>query len=228
MKNILIVTLLCSTLYSCVSVRQIGKLNMVANRNVDSSVEYEPLRNYAGGDKKALKRTRARSIDAAIDETVRQVPGGEYLMNAKVYLVNGQYIAVEGDVWGKKTNADFRGYKVADAVNFKDRNKLVPGKIKTLIDSETALVEFKDGKLKVIEYKDLINTSGQSNNNKNVAELRQNASVEFSYKIGQDTSLRKGTISQYNIRPGESEVYFYDEKNRKVTAVIKNEDLKAL
>lgn len=41
-------------------------------------------------------------IDTAINQLLRRVPGGCYIANAKIYVVRGRYLAVSGDVWGRK------------------------------------------------------------------------------------------------------------------------------
>ena len=41
------------------------------------------------------------ALQEAVDQCVAQVPGGEYLMNAAVYVKdNGRKVRVRGDVWG--------------------------------------------------------------------------------------------------------------------------------
>ncbi|MBI3503060.1 MAG: hypothetical protein HY063_14835 [Bacteroidetes bacterium] len=54
---------------------------------------------------------RNESIQQAVDAVVKKVDGGEYLMNAKIWLIirsgggfvpDRYYYAVEGDVWGLK------------------------------------------------------------------------------------------------------------------------------
>jgi len=131
-----------------VSVKQIGEMNMVATRNVDMGTKHEPLRTYAGGSHRELRESTSTSIEDAINETVRAVPGGEFLMNVKVYLVSheteGTYIAVEGDVWGRP-NVGVRGIKPGDLVTWKRRNKFVTGKVVALRDADTGIVEPEDG-----------------------------------------------------------------------------------
>jgi hypothetical protein len=69
----------CILVQGCKSTKvvELGKLNMISNRNVDSKTEYVLIKNYAGSDKneikKALKKTKATTMDAAVDETVRNV-----------------------------------------------------------------------------------------------------------------------------------------------------------
>lgn len=101
--------ILSSALTSCVSWNQIGNLNMVSTRNIETTQKYELLQRYVEHSKKEMKKTRATTLQEAIDKTVKKVEGGEYLMNAKIYTIvhnNGfnltYYYAVEGDVWGNK------------------------------------------------------------------------------------------------------------------------------
>jgi len=151
MKRTLLALLVITAVSSCTSVKQIGKVNMVSNRNVDPNLGYGVITTYSGGSKRELKKSRAISIEEAIDQTVRKVPGGEFLMNAKIYMVDGKYIAVEGDVWGVKSNVAFRGFKVGDTVTWKVMFNFKIGTIKSLIDDKTCLIETEDGD--IIEQK---------------------------------------------------------------------------
>lgn len=132
---------------SCVKVIDLGKLNMISDRNIDSKTEYVLIKNYAGGSekeiKKALKKTKATTIDAAVDETVRNVAGGEYLKNVKLYGVmkkKKMYLLVEGDVWGVSGNESFRGFKVGDIVQWKELTVTKKGTITGLTDAEKCMV----------------------------------------------------------------------------------------
>lgn len=143
---------LASTLTGCFSVVELGKLNMISNRNVESKADYVLLKNYAGGDmreiKKALKKTKAVTLDQAVDETVRNVAGGEFLKNVKVYGVKKKdkmYLFVEGDVWGLTDNISYRGFKIGDIVQWKDFTGTHKGKITGLTDSEKCMVR-EEGK----------------------------------------------------------------------------------
>ncbi|HEY1871029.1 MAG TPA: hypothetical protein VGG71_08220, partial [Chitinophagaceae bacterium] len=76
------------TITSCATpVKQIGKVNMISNRNVDPALNYGVISSYSGGSMRELKHSRATSIDDAIDQTVKKIPGGEFLMNVKIYMV---------------------------------------------------------------------------------------------------------------------------------------------
>ena len=136
---------------SCISFREIGKINMISNRNIERSLEYKLLTTYSGGSLHELKKSKAPNIQEAVDQTVKKIPGGEFLMNVKVYLVNDKYFAVEGDVWGLNNDIKdvaFRGFKVGDKVTWKKFGKFLQGKINALKDDKTCLVE--DDKTKKI------------------------------------------------------------------------------
>lgn len=96
-------SLLLVSCSSSVVVNKLGKVNMLSNRNVDSKSDYVALRNYMGMSEKEIKQTKSTSIEDAIDVTVKNTPGGEFLKNVKMYQVirdQKYYYAVEGDVWG--------------------------------------------------------------------------------------------------------------------------------
>lgn len=157
-KYTLIVLILMILLSSCMSVKQIGKVNMISNRNIDTKFNYEVISTYSGGSKRELKKSRAKTVEDAIDNTVRKIPGGEFLMNAKIYIINGMYIAVEGDVWGIKSNIAYRGFKVGDKVTWKGPGKFKSGVIKSLKDNKTCLVENEKGKIIEKKYDEISKT----------------------------------------------------------------------
>lgn len=145
MKTKFLFIALIALISSCTSVKQIGKVNMVSNRNVDTKLNYEAITTYSGGSKKELKKSRAITIEDAVDKTVRKVAGGEFLMNAKIYLIDGMYIAVEGDVWGIATNASFRGFKVGMKVTWETITGFKTGVINSLKDDLTCLIQTEGG-----------------------------------------------------------------------------------
>ena len=114
---------------------------MISNRNVESHADYRLIKNYIGASNNELKKTRAVSIDAAIDNVVRKVPGGEFLKNVKIYVVKNKYYAVEGDVWGFEENQTYRGFKVGDKVQFKYKYQDKTGTITALKDDKTCLIK---------------------------------------------------------------------------------------
>lgn len=138
MRYIFLAALLSTT--GCMSVRQVGKVNMISTRNVDPTVDYELVSSYAGGSQRELKRSRAENVEQAIDDTVKKVPGGEFVVNARLYIVNDRYFAVEGDVWGRKGNHAFRGFAVGDRVSFKTAFGIRAGAVSALKDDRTCFV----------------------------------------------------------------------------------------
>lgn len=155
MKQILLRIILLASIASCTSVEQIGKVNMISNRNVNPKLSYIVLSTYAGGSKKELLRSRATSIENAVDKTVKKIPGGEFLMNAKIYLINARYFAVEGDVWGLTNNIEYRGFKVGDTVAWKKMGKYMTGTIQSLKDDKTCLIETENGSITEVKYDDI-------------------------------------------------------------------------
>ena len=123
------------------SVMQIGKINMISNRNVETSFDYALISSYAGGSERELKQSRSENIEQAIDQTVRKVPGGEFIMNASIYMIDEEYFAVEGDVWGRKGNVAYRGFSVGDRVTFKRLGQIVYGAVTGLRDDTTCYVK---------------------------------------------------------------------------------------
>ncbi len=145
-----------AVLSSCGStyfIRPVGELSMVATRNIDKSVNYTQLKAYAGvsGTEitaamaaakkgvikaknpivKEINAYKATLMNQTVDNVVKSVAGGEYLYNAKFYLVGEvpfklwgpsvityNYVCA-GDVWGvKDANANIKGFKVNDKVIF--------------------------------------------------------------------------------------------------------------
>lgn len=124
---------------------------MISNRNVEAKLDYSLISSYFGGSEKELKKTRATSIEDAVDQTVRKIPGGEFLMNAKLYIVNNTYFAVEGDVWGKLDNLSYRGFKVGDQVVIDKVRKSI-ATIKSLKDDKSCFVERDNGRIEELNY----------------------------------------------------------------------------
>ncbi len=165
MRAVILLSLLIvlTVLSSCFArVKQIGKVNMISNRNIDYSVKYKPISTYSGASKRELRKSRAITLEDAVDQTVRKVPGGEYLMNAKIYLVSSKYIAVEGDVWGGGSGEiSYRGFKNGDKVTWKNKKNLVTklkrakdyltGTITALKDNEKCLVKIDGEEGHIIE-----------------------------------------------------------------------------
>jgi hypothetical protein len=150
----------CSLLFaSCgVTIKQVGSINMISTRNVDPKLEYVRLTTYSGAGEKELKKTRAVTIEDAINQTVKKTPGGEMLMNVKLYLVSkgkSFYFAAEGDVYGfKGEKASFRGFSVGDKVVVDGTlNRIAT--IKSLKDDKTCFIETSLGVVEEVKYERL-------------------------------------------------------------------------
>jgi len=155
MKQLLASLFLVFAISSCTSVKQIGKVNMISNRNIDTKLDYKVISTYSGGSDKELKKSKAKTIEDAIDQTVRKIPGGEFLMNTKLYLIDGQYFAIEGDVWGTKTNITYRGFEIGDKVTWKSSGKYKTGNITSLKDDKTCLIKTEDQKTVEKKYDEI-------------------------------------------------------------------------
>lgn len=151
--------LFCAVLLltSCaVTIKQIGSVNMISSRNVESSTNYVLLRSYMGASQKELRKSKAETIQDAIEQVVKSTPGGEFLKNVKLYTTSKKYYAVEGDIWGIATNANFRGYSVGDKVKWTKLFKDYTGTIVNLKDDKTCTIKKdSDQSITDVEYKDL-------------------------------------------------------------------------
>ena len=148
-------------LSSCSSVREIGDVNMVSARNIDTNGNYVLLKSYMGGEKQEIKeskRLEITSIEQAINKVVKQTAGGEFLKNVKVYLVDDKYIAVEGDVWGVAgMKENFRGFSQGDHVVYKNKRK---GTLIALKNDKTCIFqEFGENKSSEISYDNITKAS---------------------------------------------------------------------
>ncbi len=143
MKKLLLFLIVVATTVACSSIRDIGHVNMISNRNIDTNFEYQRLGSYVELTKRQIKRSRNNNIAEAVNSTVQLIPGGEFIMNAKVYLVDGKYFAVEGDVWGSDSG-EYRGYALGDRVQWSTLTGKRQGKITGFASKEEFMVQ-EDG-----------------------------------------------------------------------------------
>ena len=129
---------------------------MVSQRNINPEGNYKRIKSYASLSKKEMKRSKDETISEAVDRTVRNVPGGEFMMNVKIYSVNGKYFAVEGDVWG--TNSHERlGFRVDDEVQWKAGFAIKIGTVVGLVDADYCMVQEEGTAVaKKVKYQDLL------------------------------------------------------------------------
>lgn len=155
-KCIVLGVLSLSFIVSCTPPKMIGQVNMISNRNISTTFDYEQLSTYSYSGR--LSKPKAKTIQEAIDQTVKDVPGGEFIMNAKIYTKDMCYVVV-GDVWGHGTNVGYGEFVRGDSVIWKgtgSTNYNKNGKIVAFKDQTTAIVEEDGGKRTEIKIKNLI------------------------------------------------------------------------
>lgn len=143
-------TFTCASVLMTSCYYRIGDLTMISNRNVDSKTDYKVLQQYVVATAKSKK---GDPLEAALDNAVKKVAGGEFMKNTKIYVkVNGKKIKVEGDVWGippvgtnvtKSVEANIK-FEVGNSVSFKDSfGKIQEGTILGL-NQTTAVISCKN------------------------------------------------------------------------------------
>jgi len=156
MKNLLIVFTTLFFVNCGHKLKLIGTLNIVGSRNVSLNQNYTLIKSYAGMSNKEIKRTKANNIENAISNLVRTVPGGEFLQNCKIYVVDLKYYCVEGDVYGLTQNANVQGFKKGDRVMWKDNFVKYTGVISDLSSEKEATVkQDENGKIRVVRYSEM-------------------------------------------------------------------------
>jgi hypothetical protein len=165
LKTLIAIILIAAIYSSCTTVKQIGSVNMLSTRNIDASTKYTLISSYAGGSDKEIKKSTCKTIEDAVNAAVKKIPGGEYLMNVKIYVVDDKYYATEGDVWGNPQTLSYRGFKVGDKVTWKNKNIIskakggsayLTGIITSLKDDKTCFVMTDaDDKIVELSYDDI-------------------------------------------------------------------------
>lgn len=145
-------------------VKKIGEINMISSRNISNVADYEILASYARGNYKKITKSKATTLQDALYQTVKEVPGGVFLMNATFYIVKNKYFAVEGDVWGSKQNAQYKGFKVGDRVMWKTITGYKKGVVEAIKNSEECVV-IEDGTMdrSTIKFVKLMRADGDIN-----------------------------------------------------------------
>lgn len=162
MKKIFVCSLGVLLLSSCIKVKPIGDLTMISTRNIDRSMDYTLVKNYQGLSKKQKRRSKSKDIEEAVNYTVKSTPGGEYLTNVKLYIVNNpwrfrkefrQTYVVEGDVWGFKGELSMKGFKVGDKVFWNSISGQSKGVIIELKNDKQAAVQIEgQEKIELVNY----------------------------------------------------------------------------
>ncbi len=163
MKKLIYSIISIALLTSCASTKlnQIGNLNMVSTRNVNPNQQYVQISTYSNSSERDLKNSRAENIEQAINETVKKIPGGEFMTNTKIYTVSRKgkiYYAVSGDIWGQQIQS-FNGFKIGDTVIYKKLFTNKSAKIWALKDDKTCYIQYDgEDKKREVEYNDLTKT----------------------------------------------------------------------
>lgn len=156
MKKLLFLSIVI--LAGCSSVHQIGSVNMISSRNVDSKADYVLIKTGTNDSKANFRKNKATTVDQAINNMVQNVPGGEFMKNVKLYT-DGKSFAVLGDVWGVAESANIEGFRVGDKVLIKNsilnKEKFSHGEITGLKDRKTCIVRVDGGQEKEYNYADL-------------------------------------------------------------------------
>ena len=166
MKTIFTLFVVAVLFSGCSSVKMVGDVNMLSTRNVDSGANYQLIKTGTDDSRTAFRKSKAINIDQAVNNLVMDVPGGEFLKNAKLYT-DGKKWAVIGDVWGLPEQANVEGFKIGDAVYIKNSllNKTLNGEkftkaeITGFKDKKTCLVTLDTGEIKEADYSDLSKTA---------------------------------------------------------------------
>lgn len=127
----------------CVWTR-IGDLNMVSTRNIDMKADYELL----ASNRSVRVANQQDALEAAIDKVVTEIPGGEYAMNARLFVkANGRRVRIDADVWGLPvaTRTSFAGLTIGDRVSWKSTlGAWMEGTVIGL-DADGVLIEVAEG-----------------------------------------------------------------------------------
>ena len=234
MKKVIIFSIVIATLLLffelCTSVKLIGKVNMISNRNIDSKMNYQLITTYSGGSDKEIRKSKATTLEEATDNTVKKVPGGEFIMNVKIYHVKGKYFAVEGDVWGTAGSVvAYRGFKIGDKVTWKKFNKFYTGKITALKDNETCYVQIdNDNSMVELLYDNI--TKVDASVNLNTSTVSSSTSIKTNPSSTTKSNIVKDTSKTNTFSIGDK-IKFVDSQQRIVIGTIikfKNNNLSAL
>ncbi|HTA81525.1 MAG TPA: hypothetical protein VK783_01200 [Bacteroidia bacterium] len=85
----------CATIYDA-----IGTVSLLTSHAIDTTRNYTLLATSPALNKKTVKYLCTENIDQAVNQAISRVPGGCYLTHATIYVIDGNYYAVTGDVWG--------------------------------------------------------------------------------------------------------------------------------
>jgi hypothetical protein len=146
---------LVAALTGCVSVKNVGDLNLISAKNINMDAPgVSLLASSQTMSRREIKKTAsANTLEAAVTEATDKVPGGVCLGNVQVYYVSRVWrkdcFVVQADVWGTK-NGDFSGFRATEKVMYMRKGKGKPATITAFRDSRTAIIVI-DGETQNIE-----------------------------------------------------------------------------
>lgn len=98
MKKVIFFTMFTAGLAVTSCSNRLGDLNILSNRNFDSSQKYELLQRDV---QVKIKTKKNDAIERAVDKATSSVEGGEYLANAVIWVSpSGKKLKIKADVWG--------------------------------------------------------------------------------------------------------------------------------
>ncbi|NBA76804.1 hypothetical protein GOQ04_14695 [Emticicia sp. ODNR4P] len=163
--------------FSCSSIKPIGDVEILSYQKLDNSVKYELIATNVGGTYKEFNDTRMQGIKTipdAVKRLVDNVPGGIFLRNAKIYILDNSLVSVQGDVWGiKSENANIKGFAVGNHVIYQKGSKISKAQVMTLKDATTCFIqEFGEEKSIEVRYEYLTKSKFTPSEIKDYIELR--------------------------------------------------------
>lgn len=203
----------------------VGSINMISTRNINSTVQYTCLKTHVGTTKQEIKHAKGSTIEEAIDNRVRMVAGGEYMMNVKIYVINGKYYSVSGDIWGIASN-DFKGFRIGDRVIVKEFNSIYYATISSIKDDEKLIVKLDNGVLAEVKFDNITITTESAVQQPTVQQPTNqqptNQQPSYNFKIGDKVSYEHmyntvtGTITKFK---NANVAYIKRDSDNKIIAI---------
>ncbi len=145
--------LMALLLSSCgISLQKIGSVNSISVRNIDAdnTVKYQKISSCVNCSDDEKKRSKATTVNQAIDQATKQYAGGEYLQNCNIYLVDKKYFAVDGDVFGipidSKSISTY--FKIGQKIGFNKNGKPYEGSI-LKINGNIATIKYRKEEIEI-------------------------------------------------------------------------------
>jgi hypothetical protein len=101
LKNASMLIIMSGLLASCASTYEtIGNASILSDRSLRHGIVYEQLTVNSGGSRKEIKSSKTESVDGAVKQLIAKVPGGCFITDVTIYIVDDGRYAVSGNVWG--------------------------------------------------------------------------------------------------------------------------------